>query len=81
MVGNGLNVHHGVLTMATIELSISDENLKRLKNLVKNAELENESEVISNALRLYEATVNETRSGSTVVVLRPDGSKIPIFGS
>ena len=65
--------------MAKLEVTVPQESMDRLKALVEVTGAGKLSEVLVDALRLYEAAVNETNNGGTVVVIRADGTHVPAF--
>ncbi len=67
--------------MPKIEITLPEESFARLERLKERIEAGSHSEVFSNALRLYEASVEEVEQGGTIVVIRLDGSQMPVFES
>lgn len=65
--------------MSKFEITLPQKSMDRLNALVEVTESGSLSEVIRNALRLYEAAVHETNNGGTVVVIRADGAQLPVF--
>jgi len=65
-----------------IQMDMPPRSVERLKVLQAKTEASSYAEVVRNALRLYEALIDEVESGSKILVER-DGAVSPliIFGS
>lgn len=68
------------MKMPKTELTLPQKSMDRLNRLVEITESGSVSEVIRNAIRLYEGAANEVMNGGVVVVIRKDGAQIPVFG-
>ena len=53
------------------------ESKARLDSLIQSTEADGATEVIANALRLYEAMIQDTKAGKRWIVKLPDGSLQP----
>lgn len=65
--------------MPKIEITLPQKSLDRLNRLEKTTEASCYAEVLRNAMRLYEAAIDEASRGGKVVVIRSDGTHLPIF--
>ena len=65
-----------------IHVTLPAMSLERLDALVKSTEAMGYTEVFKNALRLYEAVINETSNGNQILIRSPGGDTMifPIFG-
>jgi hypothetical protein len=61
-----------------VQILLATPALDRLNKLVVDTESESYAEVVKNALRLYEAVVNETMNGATFYLER-DGARTPVL--
>lgn len=59
-----------------VQLELPDASYQRLKKLQEKTEASSYAEVIRNALRLYEALVNEADAGNTVCVKHVDDTEV-----
>ena len=55
-----------------VQMDLPPKSLMRLKKLQEVTEATSYAEVIKNALRLYEAVINELESGGELLVKRQD---------
>lgn len=60
-------------TVKRVQLDLAEKSLARLQELRARTEAASYAEVIKNALRLYEAVVDETEAGGTFMVKQRDG--------
>jgi metal-responsive CopG/Arc/MetJ family transcriptional regulator len=56
-----------------VQLDLPEKALQRLQDLKSRTEASSYAEVIKNALRLYEAIIEETEAGSSFLVRSADG--------
>jgi hypothetical protein len=59
-----------------VQLELPESSFVRLKELQRKTEAATYAEVIRNALRLYEALVNESEKGNFVSVKQVDGGEV-----
>ena len=62
-----------------VQLELPEQSYERLKSLKAKTEATTYAEVIRNAMRVYEALVNEADKGGVVYVKRPGGEELPVF--
>jgi Arc/MetJ-type ribon-helix-helix transcriptional regulator len=64
-----------------IQLTLPPQSVGRLEALRKMTEAASSSEVIRNAIRVYEGLVKEVHNGSTILIKESDGtlSQIRIY--
>lgn len=60
-------------TTKRVQLDLPERSLARLQELRGKTEASSYAEVIKNALRLYEAVVEETEAGNKFLVKTPSG--------
>lgn len=60
-------------TTKRVQLDLPERSLARLQELRGKTEASSYAEVIKNALRLYEAVVEETEAGNKFFVRAPSG--------
>lgn len=65
---------------STLVLDTTHQTGARIKQMVSDSGLKNTTEVVSAALRLYEACLKEVNAGGTVIVRRADGTEIEAMG-
>jgi len=58
-----------------VQLELPDKAFERLQNLRDKTEAASYAEVMKNALRLYEALIQEAEAGNTVCVKSADGAE------
>lgn len=58
-----------------VQLELPPQSLERLRQLRDKTESVSYAEVIKNALRLYEAMIDETEQGNTVFLRDKDGQE------
>jgi hypothetical protein len=65
-----------------VQLDLTDSSMKRLSDLKETTESASYTEVVKNALRLYEDVINEARAGKTFFLRSPEGNEVEyrIFG-
>ena len=56
-----------------ITLTMSPQSMERLNQLLVRCEAGSKAEIIRNALRLYEAVIDETEKGNDFCVKTPEG--------
>ena len=61
-----------------VQLELPDQSFKRLKQLRIKTEAASYAEVMRNALRLYEAMIEEVEQGNSVYIERDGGGTTPI---
>lgn len=61
-------------TLKRIQFDLPEKSLARLQELKAKTEAASYAEVVKNALRLYEALIEEAESGNTFLVRSADGS-------
>lgn len=59
--------------MKRVQIDLPERSMSRLQELRAKTEATSYAEVVKNALRLYEAVVEETEQGSRFYVRKPDG--------
>ena len=59
-----------------VQLELPEASFDRLKKIREKTEAASYAEVIKNALRLYEALIEEAEAGHTVCVKRTDSEEI-----
>ncbi len=59
-----------------VQIDMPDAALKRLQRLQVITESSSYAEVVKNALRLYEALIDEKENGGDVLVRRKDGTEV-----
>lgn len=65
-----------------VQVDMPPRSLERLKHLQDITEATSYSEVLRNALRLYEAMILETEAGSKILIERNNEAALyPIFGA
>ena len=65
-----------------VQLELPDKAFERLQSLRDKTEAVSYAEVMKNALRLYEALLQEAEAGNTVCVRHVDGTEVvykPVF--
>ncbi|MBV9783639.1 MAG: hypothetical protein JO264_07440 [Acidisphaera sp.] len=60
-----------------VQLDFAPRSMERLNALKTKTEAASYAEVVKNALRLYEALIEETESGKQFLVRNPDGAVAP----
>lgn len=60
-----------------INVYLPDRSVGRLRELMNKTEAGTYSEVFSDALKLYEAILNDITQGSEIIVRQQDGSLVP----
>jgi hypothetical protein len=60
-------------TIKRVQLDLPEKSLARLQELRAKTEASSYAEVVKNALRLYEAVVEEAEVGNKFFVRSPDG--------
>lgn len=66
-----------------VQMDMPPKSVARLRHLQNVTEASSYAEVVRNALRLYEALIDEAESGSEFLIQREDGVpvKFPIFSA
>ena len=65
-----------------VQVDMPPSSYERMKRLVDITEASSAAEVIKNALRLYEAMINEVESGAEIHIKRGDQTMLyPVFSS
>ena len=59
-----------------VQLELPESSMERLKTLRDKTEATSYAEVMKNALRLYEALINEAESGNEVCIKDKKGNEI-----
>lgn len=57
-----------------VQLDMPEKSMARLQALKIKTEASSYAEVVKNALRLYEATIEEAEQGNKLVLVSKDGS-------
>lgn len=65
---------------STLILNATHQTGARIKQMVEDSGLKDTTEVISAALRLYEACLKEVNAGGMVIVRRDDGTEVIAMG-
>lgn len=60
-----------------VQLELPPQAMERLQQLKEKTEAASYAEVIRNALRLYEALIQEADRGAEFQVKEPDGTSVP----
>ena len=60
-----------------VQLELPPQAMERLQQLKEKTEAASYAEVIRNALRLYEALIQEAERGAEFQVKEPDGTAVP----
>ena len=60
-----------------VQLELPPQAMERLQQLKEKIEAASYAEVIRNALRLYEALIQEAERGAEFQVKEPDGTSVP----
>jgi Arc/MetJ-type ribon-helix-helix transcriptional regulator len=60
-----------------VQLELPPQAMERLQQLKEKTEAASYAEVIRNALRLYEALIQEAERGAEFQVKEPDGTSVP----
>jgi hypothetical protein len=63
------------LASKRFQMELSRRSYRRLEDIAERIETKDFADVMSNALRLYEALVKQADAGSTFIVRHPDGSE------
>jgi hypothetical protein len=65
-----------------VQLELPETSMGRLSSLKDVTEAMSYAEVIKNALRLYEAVIEEAQKGGEFFIKRKDGTSVPylVFG-
>jgi Arc/MetJ-type ribon-helix-helix transcriptional regulator len=61
------------------QLHLTQKSADRLERLVKRTDSSSMSEVMRNALRLYEALIDETEKGASVILEKANGERVSVF--
>lgn len=68
-------------TTKRVQMEMPPKSLRRLQRLQQVTEASSYAEVMKNALRLYEALIEEVESGNTILIKRGDNiAPLHIFG-
>ncbi len=80
--GHGFGRRHGMApenaerTTTRVQLELPPQAMERLQRLKEKTEAASYAEVIRNALRLFEALVDEHDKGSEFALKRPNGETV-----
>jgi len=61
------------MSVKRVQLDLAEKSMNRLLALKEKTEATSYAEVVKNALRLYEALVEEAEQGNTFLVRTPEG--------
>ena len=65
---------------SALVMELPKPSVERLKQMVMETGADSSAEVVSNALRLYEACLKEIRLGGRLVIRKTDGTEVEVFG-
>ena len=76
VMDGGTGTGSGERTTTRVQLEMPPQAMERLQRLKEHTEAASYAEVIRNALRLFEALVDEHEKGAEFSLKRPDGETI-----
>jgi Arc/MetJ-type ribon-helix-helix transcriptional regulator len=62
-----------------LQLILPDQSFDRLERLVAKTEAQSMAEVIRNAMRLYEALIDEAEKGNDLYIETPQGQRTRVL--
>lgn len=61
-----------------VQMDLGEKSMQRLKTLMERTEATSYAELMRNALRLYEAMIDRTDAGETIMVRKPSGEIVEL---